>query len=207
MIPTPTHPPLHRDCLARLIQLRRLELELSINELADRTGWTVEALDDLEAGRCKQLPPVDTAIRLTRALDLELGDLLTAAGMADSIQMLHPRDAFPAWLLDLDEDAGFITLTEAERHAPECIERGIGDRPLIRRCLQRDLDVADGMLDEVRAGLPWDEDNWQRRREDADLAILRHDVEDEVFAARRAERERTRREIASALDERNLGVR
>jgi transcriptional regulator with XRE-family HTH domain len=65
--------PTPQRALGRAIGLRRLELELKPEQLADRAGLSQRTLEGIEAGTAN--PTWDTTDRIARALDWSIGEL------------------------------------------------------------------------------------------------------------------------------------
>jgi transcriptional regulator with XRE-family HTH domain len=65
--------------LGRLIRQRRKEMGMTQQALAWYAGLTPANLSRLESGRCG-VPRLQTLARCAKALHLDLGDLLRAAG-------------------------------------------------------------------------------------------------------------------------------
>lgn len=62
----------------RLIRERRENLGLSMNEVARRTGLAQQTVSFVERGM--RMPTLDTLLRITGALDLDLWKVLRDAG-------------------------------------------------------------------------------------------------------------------------------
>lgn len=69
------------DVVAANVRAERARLRLTQRQLAERLGWSVGTLADLEAGRRR--PAVDDLPRLCEALDVTLVDLLNRADPED----------------------------------------------------------------------------------------------------------------------------
>jgi transcriptional regulator with XRE-family HTH domain len=69
------------DVVAANVRAERARLRLTQRQLAERLGWSVGTLADLEAGRRR--PAVDDLPRLCAALDVTLIDLLNRADPQD----------------------------------------------------------------------------------------------------------------------------
>jgi transcriptional regulator with XRE-family HTH domain len=63
---------------SRLLRERRESLGLSMNEVARRTGLAQQTVSFVERGM--RMPTLDTLLRITGALDLELWKVLREAG-------------------------------------------------------------------------------------------------------------------------------
>ena len=69
--------PTPQRALGRAIGLRRLDLELKPEQVADRARLTQRTLEGIEAGTAN--PTWDTADRIARALDWSIGELAQRA--------------------------------------------------------------------------------------------------------------------------------
>lgn len=69
------------DVVAANVRAERARLRLTQRQLAERLGWSVGSLADLEAGRRR--PAVDGLPRLREALNVTLADLLNRADPED----------------------------------------------------------------------------------------------------------------------------
>lgn len=67
------------DGLGSFVRARRGSLELTQTQLAERLGWVQERISLIENGKYG-MPSLQALIRLTEALQVPFGDLLTAAG-------------------------------------------------------------------------------------------------------------------------------
>ena len=65
----PTHDP-----VGKRIKKARTQKKISFNSLANETGFSVEYLKDIEAG--KETPPVGALLQISRALEIDSGFLL-----------------------------------------------------------------------------------------------------------------------------------
>jgi len=63
--------------VSRLLKERREELELSMNEVARRTGLSQQTISFVERGM--RMPTLDTLLRISEALDVDLWRILRKA--------------------------------------------------------------------------------------------------------------------------------
>ena len=78
------------DGLGIFIRSRRLELELTQAQLADRLGWVQERISLLEHGKYG-LPSLPSLARLAGAVESELGDVLLSVGYHGALETTRLR--------------------------------------------------------------------------------------------------------------------
>ncbi len=93
--------PMKRRAFGDIVRTGRLEKGLSLRDLADRTGIDYSRLSRMETGT-RPAPDLASLRELARSLDLDLSDLLVAAGTAREVvdellwsERLNVGDALP----------------------------------------------------------------------------------------------------------------
>jgi transcriptional regulator with XRE-family HTH domain len=113
--------------LAEIIAARRVELGLSMRQVATRSGFHVSIVASLEAGT--NLSPLpDTLIAIARALDLSVSDLYVLADWLPADELPTLRPYLRATYRGLDEQA----IADIEAYANQRAQRHGGTGPIDR---------------------------------------------------------------------------
>lgn len=76
--------------ISKQLKQVRLEKELTLEELAQRTGFTKGLLSKVENNKVS--PPLSTLMKITRALDVSLSELFRAAEESRRIEVVRKKD-------------------------------------------------------------------------------------------------------------------
>ena len=81
--------------LGRTVKRRRQELELSLRDLADKTGVSASTLSRIENGTGK--PDADNIARLSTWLDMPVDRVMKKQGLTNSVEAVvyYPHEATP----------------------------------------------------------------------------------------------------------------
>jgi len=113
--------------LADIFRTRRMQLGLSMRQVAAKTGFDIATVVNLEAAT--NLSPLPGTLRaIARVLDLSISDLFVIADWLPAGELPTLKPYLRAKYHDLDEAA----IAELERYADRLIQRHGGRGPINR---------------------------------------------------------------------------
>ncbi|RJP77450.1 MAG: XRE family transcriptional regulator [Candidatus Zixiibacteriota bacterium] len=91
--------------IGQRIKSFRTRKKIALEQLANETGYSIDYLKQIESG--EEIPPVGTLLQISRALDIDSGDLLKEQQTRD-----HRADAFAK----RTQNYAYTTLTPKAEH-------------------------------------------------------------------------------------------